>query len=220
MRTLAGAGLLLCCAAVAAFEPADLQGLRVRVDAMHEPVAVDGLSMHIRRAQGAQVAELAARMERRWQAAGSMIERLRAGEWDLVSRWDGAHAELLQWRGRGEEAELLHSRVDMAQRVAPQAKPPFRLPPACQWGRSVSGTAGQEHYGQRSALCRGMAELLMRDLMQAVQQQGWQILATHGLTLHLRRRDLGGVVVLSPGRQRDENWLVWIGSGSVAGARP
>lgn len=219
MRFLAA--LLWLCAALpaTALEGRDARGLDVRVERMVEPVEVDGMALLVQRATGPDVAALARRVGERWRAAGSPVRELAQGGWRMASRWDAGHAELIQWRGTGDAAELLYSRMDARRQPAPPAAVPPQLPRRCTWGRRISGIAAGMRYQQRTARCRGAPATVMSELRVGLPAGGWQLREVSPRALQVARGAERALVTLVPGRSEAECWLAWISDLPLHGAR-
>ena len=151
-----------------------MAGLKVQVDAMAAPVVVDGVAMRVQRITGAGVPELIRRAESLWQQQGSTVKTLQQRDWSLSTRMNGQVSEVLQWRGRGQGAELLWSSLDTSVKPRPANSGP-RLPAGCVWGRSVSGQAAVQSYAQRTARCRQSPHELAVQLRQSLPSQGWAV---------------------------------------------
>jgi hypothetical protein len=210
------AWVLLCAGAQAvAFEPRDSRGLDVAIEKIAEPLEVDGLQMAVQRATGPDVGRLAERVGERWRSAGSPLRDLSQDGWQMLSRWNGSQAELLQWRGQGRTAELLFSTFDTRQRVSRVQAPPLRLPARCTWGRQVAGLADGMRYLQRTAACRGPVGALLPELRALLTATAWQWRETSAGSFHVAQGDTRAAA----GRSKAECWLVWVGEPAVREAR-
>lgn len=202
--------LLLAAMPTLALETRDARGLDVQLEAIGDAIEVQGVRFHIQRATGADVPRLAARVAERWRAAGTPMQQLTHGTWRMLSRWDGVHAELLQWRGEGASAELLHSRFNALRRTEPVGAAPMPQLRECRWGPQVRGMAGIHPYLQRTALCSADAASIRERLRLGGVAGGgrWREAGPHSLqSLEAGREAL---VTLLPGRMRGQSWLVWI----------
>lgn len=212
MRIMALLAALCMAPHAAALETRDATGLDVAIEPIAEPIEVDGLPLTVRRATGPGVAILVLRIGERWLAAGAPVRRLSQGGWQMLSRWDGGHAELLQWRGEGATAELLYSRFDARRRPTSVGAPPLHLPVRCAWGRQVAGKAAGVRYQQLTARCRGTAAALMPDLRVSLNADGWQWQETAPGALQVARGASRGMLILVPGRNDSDCWLAWVGT--------
>lgn len=218
MKTLASLAALWLAPHVAALEPRDGYGLDVRIEAIAEPIEVDGLSLLIQRATGPDVDKLARRVSDSWRAAGSSVQQLSDGGWQMVSRWQGKHTELLQWRGAGPAAELLYSRLDAYRVTAPPRFAELPLPARCAWGRQIAGRAGSNRYQQRTALCRGTTAAVVPELQALLAGDGWQWRLAAAGVMEVSRGPVQGLVVLGTGPGKAQCWLTWVGHEPASGA--
>jgi hypothetical protein len=210
MRTGLVMPLLLFAPAAAAIEARDAHGLSVSLERIPEPVVVDGVTLRIQRAQGRDVPSLARRIEHRWRADGSQIRRSRAQGWEILSRWRDSHSEVIQWRGSGHVAQLLHSELDIRRHAGGEVRPPFLLPQSCAWGRVVQGRIRERQYLQRSAHCRSPVARLLPLLRASLSSQGWMLQVLSDRVLEVSRDGVHGSLLLAPGRIPAECALVWI----------
>lgn len=194
----------------AAIETRDARGLQVVVERIDGSIRIDGLAMQIQAASGRDVAQLAARIEQRWRDEGSTLQHHAQSPWKLVTRLHDGRSEVIQWRGSGASARLLHSVVDAMRATKQAAAAPFVLPPQCAWGRVVEGTAGPAAYAQHSAHCRMPPASLVAMLRQRLAAQGWSVQGERGLALQLVRPGIDAELIIAPGQARDESAVVWV----------
>lgn len=211
MRELAALALLCLASQVAALEVRDGRGFDVAIESVAEPIEVDGVPLSIRRATGSDVPRLASRIVARWRAAGSMVQEASQQGWQMSSRWDDGHMELLQWRGEGAAAELLYSRLDARRKARRAGGPPLRLPAGCVWGRQIAGLAGGKRYQQHTARCRRAAAALLPELRELLGQRGWRWRETTAGAFQINGSDAQGMLLLAPGPSAGESWIAWIG---------
>ena len=203
--------MVLLAPAAGAFEPRDLRGLSIEIESIPEPVLVEGLAMRIQIARGTDVPTLVQRIERRWQAEGAELQRLQQQGWQMLGRWEEGRSELLQWRGVGEEAQLLLSEFDTLRRQAKPAPPPFNLPAGCHWGIGIEGAETSRGYTQRSALCKLASAHLTSLLRASLSAQGWTLRGEGGPAIEVARGKGAGRVIVLPARPAGQSALVWIG---------
>ncbi len=205
--------LLLCCVArsAGALESRDVRGLQVTLEAIAEPVQVDGVSMRLQVATGPDVQRLAARIEQRWRAEGSVVERQQAASWQVRARLERGRNEVIQWRGAGDAAQLLHSTVDVMRAPATAAPPPFALPAGCTWLRSVRGAAGRERFEQRTATCGMSAERVITSLHGLLSAQGWTIEHAGPDGARLMHAGSEGLLRVTAGEGVGRSTLAWLG---------
>lgn len=202
---VATAGLM----ATAGVDRSLISGLAVTIQAMPDPIAVDGVAFTVQRVTGRDVPLLVRRVETAWQAQGSELRQLRQGEWTLLSRLTSGDLELVQWRPTTDGAELLWSRLDPAAPAQRMPETRVRLPAGCTWGRSVSGSSGRQRYLQRSAHCARSASSLSVLMQESLRAQGWELHSSSDQGLLARRKGVEGVLGLSP-LQRGATWLIWL----------
>ncbi len=213
MRPLLGVMLLASAACAGAFESRDARGLDVHVEPLPGPVAVDGVMLEIKLASGRDVAELARRVEQRWRQQGSLVQRLQQHGWQLLTRWEAGHSELIQWRGEGEPAQLIFSRLDTLRPSARAGRGPLVLPARCAWRRQIEDRS----HTLRSASCRLTLAELQRQLRAALAAQGWSVRRETGAIIEIARDGESGRVTLVAGTQPGESAVVW---SSVAAMLP
>lgn len=207
-RWLLGAALALAGRESAAFDAHLTAGLAVSVEEVREPVSVDGVSMQLRRITGKDVPALVRRFDAFWRSQGSETRSMQHGIWTLRSRMHGAKVEVLQWSNSGVP-EMLWSLLDTgALQSVPEAE--VALPAQCRWGRSVSGSAAQRRYVQRSARCMlSMSELSAR-LQQELPLQGWLVRSASQRGLLIERQGDEALISLSQVPKDPATWLVWL----------
>jgi hypothetical protein len=193
-----------------AIEARDARGLSVAIERIAEPLIIDGLAMHVERAQGAQVSELARRIEERWRQDRAVVLQSQHGDWHIRSRWAGLRTEVIQWRGQGDGAELLFSWFDASRRPEARARDPLKLPSQCAWTRQVEGRLSTGRYVQQIARCRMGVERLLSRLEPLLMQHEWTVLHKGGLAWEVMRlRETARTTVVA-GASPDESGLVWI----------
>lgn len=192
-----------------ALEPRDARGLSVVVERIPESVLVDGLGVRIQTATGADVPQLAARIAQRWRREGSQLHQSRQAAWQLLARLEDGHSEVIQWRGSGTSAQLLHSVVDAMRAPARPTAAPFTLPSHCAWGRVIEGEAGAKSYEQRTGWCRADASHVLAALRQRLPAQGWS-LEGEGMALQLSRAGSAGELIVGPDPAREGSAVVWV----------
>lgn len=209
MKRLAACALVFA-PALQAFESTDLHGLRLQVDAVDEPVFVEGVALHIRRVTGRDVPRLAMRVQERWARQGARIQQHASQSWQITARWAGTRSEVLQWRGDGDAAELLHSWFDTARTVAPRQAPPFRLPAPCAWQRHAAGAAGAQRFLQWSIRCEGERRRQWLAIKARIRQSGWTTTRETAQTLDLRQGDTQAMLLQAgtyPGAPLSFTWI-------------
>jgi len=209
MRALFIIVCLFAATLAAPFEKRDLGGLAVTVEAIPEEVIVDGLAVNITRASGAGVAQLAQRLQVRWRTEGSVVHAQQMDGWNIASRLDQGRNELLQWRGEGERAELLHSFLVIDRQPRGRARAPFALPRACAWGRVIEGVSGGSAFEQHAAHCETPAQALTAALQPRLQGLGWSIRRRSDAVWELQRSSDHAQLALIDGPARGSS-LVWL----------
>lgn len=204
--------LVLVPGSLAAIEPRDSHRLDVSVERIDEDVIVDGVAMRIQVARGAGVPELARRIAGRWRTEGGELQELRQRDWQMLARWQEGRSELIQWRGTGGSAELLHSRLDTTRAVARRGAPPFTLPSSCEWGRLIEGRAAGRRHAAQSARCRTGLPVMRELLLRSLRAQGWTMRHQSGAALQLARAGLQGELLLAADGTGGSS-IVWVGSG-------
>jgi hypothetical protein len=210
LRLLFMVVLMFSASRTSAFEPHLSVGLDVVIDRIPEPLLVDGVQMVMHLARGADVPELARRIEAQWRSHGSNIQSLKQGNWTLRSRIQGAASEVLQWQTGPSGHELVWSSLDAAASVLPVADSGLNLPAACLWGRSVSGHSSEGHFLQRSARCTLPAQELSLLLQRSLPSQGWKLLSASERGLLLERPGKEGLISLSAQAGGRATWLTWL----------
>lgn len=203
--------LLLASGSLAAIEPRDSHRLDVTVERIDEDVIVDGVAMRIQWARGAGVPELARRMAGRWRTEGGELQELRQRDWQMLARWQEGRSELIQWRGTGGNAELLHSWLDTTRAVARRRAPPFSLPSSCKWGRVIEGVAAGRRHATHSARCRTGLPATRELLTRSLRAQGWTISHQSPTALQVAGAGLQGELLLAEAGAGASS-IVWVGS--------
>jgi hypothetical protein len=193
----------------ATFERRDVAGLAVAVEVIPEEVIVDGLAMHITRASGAGVQQLAQRLQLRWRNEGSVVRAEEVEGWTIASRLDQGRNELVQWRGEGQRAELLHSSLVIDRQPRGRARAPFALPRACKWGRVIEGAGGDSAFEQHTARCKAAAATLSATLRSRLQGLGWVIRSRADAVWDLQRSSDHARLTLIDGPGSGSS-LVWL----------
>lgn len=193
-----------------AIEPGDVRGLDLRLEALSESVAVDGVMFDIRFASGRDIPELVRRVEQRWRQQGSPVQRMQQHGWQLLSRWEQGQSELLQWRGEGAGAQLLFSRLDTTRTPARPGRGAMVLPARCAWGRHVVDRA----LSLRTAFCRLTLPQLKLQLRSRLAAQGWSVHHETDMTFDISRAGESARLTLSAGMQAGHSALVWAGQAS------
>jgi hypothetical protein len=218
MKALLLVALVMLVQPVSAIDARDARGLAVAIEPIAEPLIIDGLVMHVVRAQGAQVSELARRIEERWRQDQGVVLPSQHGEWRIRSRWAGLRTEVIQWRGEGAAAELLFSWFDASRRPEAPARDPMRLPSLCQWTRRVEGQPSPGRFVQQIARCRIGVEGLLSRLEPLLSRHEWRVLHRSGASWELMRlRETARATVVA-GASPEESALVWI--TTTPGERP
>jgi hypothetical protein len=210
VKAMLAACALLVTGHAAAMERVDLGGLRVSVVPVPGVVNVDGVAMQLSMATGRDVERLAARIEARWRAEGSLVQRHQAAGWQVLSRLEQGRSEVVQWTGDGASARLLHSKLDAMRAPTAPAAPPFRLPAACAWGRVISGTAESGPYEQRTAICGVSPAASLRSLRERLAAQHWVVLRESDMNLEVARAGTEARLVVAPGPGAQQSTVVWL----------
>lgn len=210
MRTVLLVALVMLAQASFAMDARDARGLSVAVERIAEPLIIDGLTMHVERAQGPEVGELARRIEERWRRDRSRVLPSLHGEWQIRSRWDGLRSEVIQWRGEGDRAELLFSWFDASRRPERPAAAPVTLPSHCAWTRVVEGRSMAERYVQLTARCRIGAEGLVSRIEPMLARHDWVVRHKGSLAWDVARSRETARATVVAGASPDESALVWI----------
>lgn len=202
----------------AALEARDAQGLDVTIERLSEPVMVDGVVLRVQSATGPEVPALAARIEARWrQEGGPLREHTRDG-WNSIARFEHGRNEVIQWRGQGDSAQLLHSLLDAMQRPQRPSAAPFRLPSGCRWIRTIEGRAGQGTYQQHSAHCRAEPATVLEAIGRQLRSSGWIVHAGTTQVLRVSGAGLEAELIVVPGPSRAGSGVVWVASHPDAGS--
>lgn len=209
MRMAVATTLLLLAPLAAAVEARDARGLAVAIERIAEPIVVDGVTLHVQRAQGREIDQLARRIELRWRAEGSQVQRDAHSGWQIRSRLAGLRSEVIQWRAAGAQDELVFSWFDVSRRREPQAATPVTLPPMCTWLRGVEGSAQAVRYLQLSARCRIDATQLANRLHSILARHDWTIVHRDASIWDVARRRESARVTLVPAGA-GETALVWL----------
>jgi hypothetical protein len=184
------------------------------MEPIDEPVRVDGVEIRIARATGPGVDELAQRLQSRWRDEGAEVRVLQQAGWQLRARWLEGVSELIQWRGKGHDGELLHSRLVLDPGAQRQVAEPFRLPYGCAWGRAIEGNARKSHYVQRTAFCRDAPGSVIARTVQHLRALQWVIEQSASEALHIHNGVQRGMLIVTPHPGGDGSALVWIGIGA------
>lgn len=203
--------LAIASGTLAAIEPRDSHRLDVAVERIDDAIVVDGIALRIHTARGAGVAELARRMGARWRTEGGELQQLEHRGWHMLARWQDGRSELVQWRGTGVAAQLLHSWFDTTRPVAARGTPPFALPSSCEWGRMIEGAAAGRQHATLSALCRMEPRLLKALLARLLPAQGWTIRGQLPASLQVSGKGLEGELLLSAAGAGASS-IVWVGT--------
>lgn len=195
---------------VQAFDTWMLAGLDIATEQVPEAVAVDGAMFTIQRATGADVPELAKRIESQWRRQGSEVRLLRQGGWTMRTRMLGAFSEVLQWRTNNGGHELLWSSLQSGAAPAPLPEDGIVLPARCIWGRSVYGSSAGHSYLQRSARCDMSAASLQATLQASLPAQGWRASALNRGGLLLDRQGAEGFLSFTALEGNSSAWLIWL----------
>lgn len=214
------AGMLVLLQPAFALEARDLRGLQVELLPLDEPVQVQGVSLQLRVASGPDVQRLAARIEQRWRAQGSVVQRHDTHAWQVVARLDRGRNEVIQWRGTGAAAQLLHSSVDVTRPPAPPVPAAITLPARCAWLRVINGGAGHSTFEQRTASCALRAERVIAAAGAALRAQGWVVEAAGVDALRAVRAGAEGLLRVSPDQQGEGSTLAWLGLRSATAGQP
>lgn len=193
-----------------AFETADIAGLDVHVEALPDPVVVDGASFLIRRATGPSTSELVERVRLRWVAQGSATRAFQSGPWRVISRWSGDTSEVLQFRTVEGIPEAVHSTYRPDTGKARVRSAPFSLPANCAWGRSISGRTSGSAYEQLSAYCRGSPETGRKSMLALLREAGWQVQGTGMSAFHVTRTDHEALLVIARTTGGGGYGLIWM----------
>src|SRR5690606_36362067 len=179
-----------------------------------EGITVDGLAMQMHSATGRDVAGLAARIEARWRAEGSVVQSAQS-RWQMLSRFEHGRSELIQWRGEGPSAQLLHSIVDTTHPTARPAIEPFTLPLHCAWGRVIEGRAGHDSFEQRTGRCGTSSDRVFAAVRRSLAAQGWNGSRASGTTLELARDGIEGRLFITQDAGDAATAVVWIARRAV-----
>lgn len=194
-----------------------MQGLSLNFESLPGSLSADGVPLLIQRASGTGVAELVRRIRSEWHEDGSALREQMLGDWNLLSRLHGSHSEVIQWRGRDNNAEFLWSSVDtrMSNRTPPRS--PLPLPAQCIWGPGISGEDGQQLWTQRSARCSRSPHELAAELGASLQRLGWSVRSEPGNTLFLDRSGEQAQISLVLPEGDSLTWLIWLSAATLPG---
>jgi len=201
--------LVLNAGSTPAIEPTDSRGLDVAVANVDGSVQLEGVPVRIQQASGSDVPALVERIEQRWRREGSTLHRLRQSGWQISSRLLSGHSEIIQWRGHGADAVLLHSVLDPQVRRGRSLESPPALTRSCAWTGAISGQYGGQAYLQRTAICAEAVPVLLDQLRVALPRQGWKIRRSSGDIIEVA---LGGRVAgihVRPGSSEAMSTVVW-----------
>jgi hypothetical protein len=165
----------LCTAPSFAMDSRWTQGLRLSWEALPGDTAFNGMSFRVQRATGLDVPVLAQRIAADWQreSGGEGLKLMRHGEWSILSRIHDGRSEVVQWRERSEDAELLWSEADL--RLEPQPSLAARyLVSACNWLPPISGSATGGRFRQFTGYCASRSAAVGDALASALQLEGWR----------------------------------------------
>jgi hypothetical protein len=192
---------------VCAADLGEWRDLHVYVDALREPILVNGVPLEVSRVTGRDVSLLAKRLNQKWsEESGSHGVRTEVhGAWTILSRIHDAGLEVVQWRGSGKDAELLWSRGDLKSRFQSPARVGLRFPAACVPGRTVSGKVDAHSYLQRVAACVGSPRATLSAVRAIAGSQGFEVRSRDG---QLLARD----------RATETTVLAWPSAGAGASA--
>jgi hypothetical protein len=210
MKNLFVMGCLLGASLAVALEKRDLGGLAVTVESIPEEVIVDGLALRIKRASGADVPQLAQRLQIRWRTEGSAVQSQQVEGWKSASRLDQGRNELIQWRGEGPDAELLHSSLVTGRLPRSRSRAPFALPGACAWGRVIEGVSGGSSFEQHTAQCAANAAALATAIQSRLQSLGWNIRSRMDAVWDVHRSGDHARLTLIEGPVPGSSSLVWL----------
>lgn len=209
-RIVAAVVVAIGTSAASGFDARLATGLRVDIERIPESLTVDGVPITVHRASGADVPELARRIEAQWRSQGSPIRSLQQAPWTLRSRIHGARSEVLQWRRAATSHELLWSSLNATAPVRAALATGLDLPVGCTWGRSVSGKAGNRTFLQRSAHCNLSAGRLAAALRQSLPAQGWQLRTASGSGLIVDQAGNQGLLSLEGLEDGRATWVTWL----------
>jgi len=202
------------CMSATGLEARDTRGLSLMVERIAEDIRVDGLTMQVHSATGRDVAELAARIEARWRAEGSVVQSAQS-RWQMLSRFERGRSELIQWRGEGPSAQLLHSILDTTRPAARPASEPFTLPLHCAWGRVIEGRAGLGSFEQRTGRCSNSSGTVFAAVQRSLATQGWNVSRASGTALELARDGIEGRLFITQDAGDAATAVVWIARRAV-----
>lgn len=166
------------------------------------------------------MADVAQRIQQRWRSEGSEVQLQQEQGWQMASRLYRNNNEVIQWRGSGDAAQLLHSTLATSQSPTEVAAAPFPLPPRCAWGRVIEGAAGPSRYEQRVARCQASPATVIASLRLRLPALGWAIRGRAEAGWELDRTGTQGRLTVTGGPGAGECSLVWIGVRQTGGTRP
>jgi hypothetical protein len=201
--------LVLCTGSTPAIEPIDSRGLDVIVADIGGSVELEGVAARIQQASGRDVPALVERIEQRWRREGSTLHRLTQSGWQISSRLLSGNSEIIQWRGHGVDAVLLHSVLDthVSHRQAPDSPP--ALARSCAWSGGISGQLGGQAYQQRTAICTEAVPVLLDVLRSALARQGWEIRRNTEDFIEVALRGRVAGIHVRPGTSPATSTVVW-----------
>jgi hypothetical protein len=183
-----------------AFEPRWTVGLDVSTERMVGQTGVNGILFRVERATGHGVPELAQRMRIDWQREQGEIPVLASSEsgWSLLGRISRGESEVVQWRGVGDEAELIWSITDLRERNdVPLGKVP--RPRNCSWMPPVHGQVLGQWFLQVSGYCPGTSSALSAELRRLLSGSKWvEVRPAHGQILQVLRGDRRAQIAITP----------------------
>jgi hypothetical protein len=157
----------------------------VQIDALAEPVYVNGHPLQIHRAVGSGVGLLVEALRRQWiQESG--VDHLREdtrGGWSIISRLLDGSLQSLQWRGTGQDSELIWSSNNLQARTRRSPGVVLRLPRDCIAGRTVHGNTGAGPYLQRTTRCARSPGAILSSISSHARGQGYAVRSGDGMLL-------------------------------------
>jgi hypothetical protein len=193
-------GLSVCAGDAQAFERNAWRDLDVAVEELSGPMSVDGLAMSVLRAVGSDVPELVRRIGARWhkESDADRIRALAHEQWSILSRIHLGNSEVMQWRGSGEQAELLWSTTDLRQRPGSLPQRAVTMPAGCFWNRSVHGQEHGREYLQSNARCSLSSDHVLRTLISELQREQWSVRSTGGNLIVANRGRMAVRIAIAP----------------------
>jgi hypothetical protein len=159
------------------------RGFDVQIDAMSEPVYVNGYALQIHRAVGSGVGALVGAMRKQW-IRESGVDHVRAdirGDWSILSRLVDDKLQSLQWRGTGPGSELIWSSNNVQARSWSGPRVLLGLPAGCLAGRTVHGNTRTGNYLQRTARCARSAGAILSSLSSYARRRGYAVRSGDGM---------------------------------------